>query len=144
MFPGPARWFVALATTMVVAVAPSAWAQSIDRGPEPVRTASSAVDAARPKPMLPLYSTLAVLHAADAILTVQGLDAGIHEQNPLMRGNRSVMTLTKVLSMATTIAVAEKMWKRNRAAAIATMVAANVVTAAVVARNVRSVNGAAR
>lgn len=36
--------------------------------------------------------------------------------------------------MATTVAIGEKMWTRNRAAAIATMVAANAVTAVVVAR----------
>lgn len=144
MFPRPTRWFVVLAASMLVTLAPSAWAQSIERAPEPARLAARVPDTARPKAMLPLYSTLAALHAADAVLTVQGLDAGVHEQNPLMRGNRGVMTLTKMVSMATTVVVAEKMWKRNRAAAIATMVAANVVTAVVVARNANLVNQAAR
>ena len=94
------------------------------------------------------YSTslllLAALQVADAFLTVRGLEAGVHEQNPLMRGSRGVMAITKVLTTASTIVIAEKMWKRNRIAAIATMVAANAVTAVVVGRNARIVSAARR
>jgi hypothetical protein len=96
--------------------------------------------AGRPRLMLPLYSTLAALQGADAYLTARGLAAGVHEHNPLMRRGNGIMTVTKMVTTATTIVIAEKMWKRNRAAAIATMVAANAVTAAVVARNARIVS----
>jgi hypothetical protein len=142
MFPRLNGCVVATMAFGLLGFAASSSAQILERAPEPVFAGSVPVDGARPKVMIPLYGTLAALQGADAWLTMKGLDAGVHERNPLMRGNRGVMTLTKAISMATTVAIAEKMWKRNRAAAIATLVAANAVTAVVVARNAQIVRGA--
>jgi O-antigen ligase len=51
-------------------------------------------------------------------------------------GNRGAMMAVKAGVAASTIFLAEKMWKRgNRAGAIATMLIVNGVTAAVVANN---------
>jgi hypothetical protein len=61
--------------------------------------------------------------------------------NPLVAptaGSPGVSLAIKAGTTATTIYFAEKLWKRNRAAAIVTMVAVNAGTAAIVARNLRN------
>jgi hypothetical protein len=170
MLRRPTHWFIAAAMLCLLPAAP-VLAQDVDfttevepagddvraelrlpageRVPAPVfvdatATGVDGVDGRRPMVVLALYGSLATLHAADAALTVKGLGAGAHEVNPLMRGDRRVMTLTKVATTAATVLIAEKMWKRNKAAAIASMVAANAVTAVVVARNAAIVSAARR
>jgi len=98
----------------------------------------SVFDLGRPPLMVPMYVSLLALQGADAALTVRGIDLGLRERNPLMRSGVG-MTVTKVLGTATVILVTEKMWHRNRLAAIATIVAANVVSGAVVWHNARLV-----
>src|SRR5207244_2474264 len=96
------------------------------------RVALTAMDARERRPLaLPvLYSSLAGLQAYDVYSTRQGLAQGATEQNPFMRnmaGGSTGMIVTKALSTATTIVVAERLWHTNRKAAIITMVAANAV-----------------
>jgi hypothetical protein len=50
-------------------------------------------------------------------------------------GNRGALLAVKVGAAAGTIYFAEKLWRRNRVAAIALMVAVNGVNAAIVAHN---------
>lgn len=153
MFPRPTRWIVLTAAVALLGFGQVASAQSVD-GPRdglrlpPLVGVNSPVNPfdvtpARPKAMIPLYSTLIGLQVADAALTVQGLNAGARELNPLMRNSTS-MTLTKVATMATTVVIAERMWKRNKPAAIAALVAANVVSGVIVARNARIVSATGR
>jgi hypothetical protein len=105
--------------------------------------AQSDFDLGRPPLLVPMYVSLIALQSADAALTVRGLDLGLRERNPLMRGGVG-MTVTKVLGTATVMLVTEKMWRRNRLAAIATIVAANMVSGAVVWHNARLVGSQPR
>jgi len=102
------------------------------------QAAQSDFGMSRPPLLAPLYVSLVGLQGADAALTVKGLNLGLHERNPLMR-NGVAMTVTKVLGSATIVLMTEKMWRRNRLAAIATIVAANMVSGAVVWHNARLV-----
>lgn len=105
--------------------------------------AQSDIDRSRPPLLVPMYVSLIALQGADAELTVRGLDLGLHERNPLMRGGVG-MTVTKVLGTATVIFVTEKVWRRNRLAALATIVAANLVSGAVVWHNARLIGNQPR
>jgi hypothetical protein len=140
----PRKLTMAAAAASILGAGAPALAQTLNPMSPALRPAPVDVEQSRPKSLIPLYSTLAVLQGADALYTVRGLKGNADELNPLMRGNGAVMTLTKTLATATTIALAEKMWKRNRTAAVATVIAANAVTAAVVLRNARVVSATAR
>jgi hypothetical protein len=95
----------------------------------------------RPGTLVGLYSSLAVLNALDVYSTMRAVENGAREVNPLVAptaGSPGVSLAIKAGTTATTIYFAEKLWKRNRAAAIVTMVAVNAGTAAIVARNLRN------
>ncbi len=99
----------------------------------------------RPKPLLFLYGSIGALQVLDAQSTFRALDAGAREANPLMRAvvqNRVVFVALKAGVAASAIVVAEKMWRRNRAGAIALMIAINAANAAVVVHNYRVGNAA--
>lgn len=95
----------------------------------------------RPAAVSALYVSLAALQAADIYTTQSALKRGAHEANPVMgpvAGNTAAMLAMKAVSTATTIYFTERVWKQNRAAAIAIMVAANAATVAVAAHNHRT------
>ncbi|MGE3188105.1 MAG: DUF5658 family protein [Vicinamibacterales bacterium] len=113
--------------------------------PLPARRAPATVAIGRrPKPLPALYASLAALNALDALTTARGLQHGAVEANPLMKGvvgNTPAMFAVKAASTAVSIWMAERLWKkRNRAAAIATMVAVNAVTGIVVMHNQAVIN----
>ena len=91
--------------------------------------------------MLPvLYLSLAGLQAYDVYSTRIGVSRGAAELNPLVApvaGDTPGMIVMKALSTGTTIMMAERLWRRNKTAAILTMVAANSVMAIVAANNAR-------
>lgn len=93
----------------------------------------------RPMALPALYVAQAALQALDAHSTYSAINRGGVEANPLMKGvvgNKGAMMAVKAGVAASTIWIAERMWKRgNRVGAIATMLIANGVTAAVVANN---------
>lgn len=93
----------------------------------------------RPLLLPAMYAAQVALQALDAHSTYSAINKGAHEANPLMKGvvgNKGAMMAVKAGVAASTIFLAEKMWKRgNRAGAIATMLIVNGVTAAVVANN---------
>ncbi|MEW6320171.1 MAG: DUF5658 family protein [Acidobacteriota bacterium] len=92
----------------------------------------------RPKALPALYASVVGLNVMDFVTTRQGLAAGAVEANPMMRGvvgNSAAFIAVKAASAATSIWMAERLWKKNRAAAIATMVVVNSGLAAVVAHN---------
>lgn len=95
--------------------------------------------ARRPLALPALYAAQAALQALDAHSTYAALNRGGVEANPLMKGvvgNKGAMMAVKAGVAASTIWVAERMWKKgNRAGAIATMLVVNGITAAVVANN---------
>jgi hypothetical protein len=94
----------------------------------------------RPSVLPMLYATTALTQALDAHSTMTAMSRGAREANPVMQGvagNGGALMAVKAGIAAGSIFAAEKMWRRNRAGAIATMVALNVVTAAVAAHNYR-------
>jgi hypothetical protein len=94
----------------------------------------------RPAVLPFLYVSLAGLQAYDVYSTRQGLLHGAREMNPLMSpvaGDMAGMIVAKAVSSVTTIVMAERLWHRNKAAAILTMVAANSAMAIVAMNNAR-------
>ena len=93
----------------------------------------------RPLGLPALYAVQVALQAMDAHSTYAAINRGGVEANPLMKGvvqNKGAMMAVKAGVAASTIWIAERMWKRgSRIGAIATMLIANGVTAAVVANN---------
>jgi hypothetical protein len=93
----------------------------------------------RPTLLPALYVVQGALQAMDAHSTYSAISGGAHEANPLMKGvvgNKGAMMAVKAGVAASTIWMAESMWKRgNRLGAIVTMIAANSVTGFVVAHN---------
>jgi hypothetical protein len=95
----------------------------------------------RPALLLPLYVSASALQVMDVVTTYRGMKLGAHETNPLVRnGNVGTTLALKAATTGVGIAVAEKMWKKHKAAAIAAMIATNVVTASIVAHNYRVIN----
>ena len=94
----------------------------------------------RPGALPPLYITLAILQGVDGYSTNRGVARGAVEANGVMApfvGNPARFWAVKVAITALPIIVAERMWKKNRAGAIMTLVATNTVSAIVAAHNAR-------
>jgi hypothetical protein len=85
-----------------------------------------------------LYAVTAVTQLLDAHSTMAALGKGAREANPVMQGvatHGGALLAVKAGAAVGTVFMAEKMWRRNRAGAIATMVLVNVVTGAIAAHN---------
>jgi uncharacterized protein DUF5658 len=96
------------------------------------------VEPQRPALLIPLYATNVALHGLDLWTTKRALDAGNREGNPLFKdASIGAMTGAKIAASAATILIAEKLWKRNRIAAVGLMLATNVGLSAVAANNYR-------
>jgi hypothetical protein len=94
----------------------------------------------RPRALGGLYVSFAALQALDAHSTITAVRAGHREANPLIQpfANRpGVLIAAKAATAAGTIALAERLWRKHRVAAVLLMVAANAGYAAVVAHNYR-------
>ena len=93
----------------------------------------------RPTPLIPLYASFATLQALDYTSTARALSSGSgSEANPVMRsiaGSRAAFIAVKAGAAAGVILAGEKMWKKNRAAAVIFVAAMNGAVAAIVARN---------
>jgi uncharacterized protein DUF5658 len=126
---------VASAPTPVVALAPTPVVAS---NPTPVASAFRRKEH-RPAALLPLYASFAMLQALDYASTARALSTGAGtEANPVMRsivGNRAAFIAVKAGAAAGIVLAGEKMWKRNRVAAVIFVAAANGAVAAIVARN---------
>jgi hypothetical protein len=97
----------------------------------------SPTNMARPAVMPVLYAMLGAMQAWDVYSTSSALKAGAREANPVA-GNAGSMIGLKAATTASTIFFAERMWKKNRVAAVALMVAINGATAAVSMHNMRN------
>ena len=92
----------------------------------------------RPASLMPLYVSFASLQVLDIHSTTRALSRGAVETNPMMKGiagNAFALSAVKVAGSAGLIYAAEKMWKKNRKAAVIFMVAANAGMAFVVQHN---------
>ena len=95
----------------------------------------------RPAALPALYVSYAALQAFDVYSTKQALARGAREANPLMQGvvgNTGAWVAMKAGVGVGTIMAAERLWKTNKVAAIAVMVASSSVSAVVAARNTRT------
>lgn len=99
---------------------------------------AAATGAERPGALIPLYVSFGVLQVLDSHSTTRALQLGAVEANPVMKGvagNQAAMLAVKGVGTAGVIYATEKMWKKNRAAAVVFMVASNSAMAWVVQRN---------
>ena len=88
-----------------------------------------------------MYLGLVTLQALDAHSTFRAVDAGLGEQNPLMRwavGHPVAFVSIKGAATAGTILVAEKIRKKHPKRAVAFMAAINAAYALVVVHNYRA------
>ena len=93
---------------------------------------------ARPAILSGLYVGFGALQIFDVYSTTRALSQGAHEANPVMQGivgNRALFWSVKAVSTIAPMLAAERLWKTNRAGAIAVMVVGNGVMAAVSAHN---------
>lgn len=103
--------------------------------------------AKRPVVLPVLYVALGGVNAWDLYSTSAALKAGAVEGNPVVApvaGNTAGMIGLKLAAAGSTIFFAERLWRRNRVAAIAMMAAINGATAAVAVRNISNARTAAR
>ena len=130
-----------LGIALMVGTAAGAAAQDVAAPPvnDPLVTRrSEAQGPNRPALLIPMYLTNAALHGLDVFSTSAALNAGHREANPLLRNaNLATMIGAKAAATATGVFLAEKLWRRNRAAAVAVMVGVNLGLAAVAANNYR-------
>jgi hypothetical protein len=111
-----------------------------DLQPEAPRAFAARVPPRRPRSLVPLYITFGTLQALDAHSTLRGISSGQREANPVVNGlagRPGAVVAIKAATAATTILVTEQIWKRNRLAAVATMVAVNSAYAVIAAHNYR-------
>lgn len=91
---------------------------------------------AMPASLTELYVKQAALQGLDAVTTLHALKQGHLEANPLLKsGNPTLIVGAKVAAMSLSVVLAQKLWKRNRKAAIISMVATNAALSAIVANN---------
>jgi hypothetical protein len=96
----------------------------------------------RPGALVPLYISFGALQVLDVHSTSRALEHGAGEANPLMKhvaGNVVGMLALKSAGMVGAVHVSERMWKKNRAAALIFMFAANSAMTWVVQHNYRMV-----
>lgn len=92
----------------------------------------------RPALLVPMYGALVTLHGLDVHSTVRALRAGHREANPLFEnGKPGPIIGAKIASAAATVWLTERLWKKNRVAAVLVMAGVNASMAAVVANNYR-------
>jgi hypothetical protein len=109
----------------------------------PTSDSGLATDAARPRrrpaALVPLYAGFATLQALDYASTTRALSSGAGvEGNPMMRsivGNRAAFIAVKAAATAGVILAGEKVWKKNRVAAVILVAAMNAALAPIVAHN---------
>ncbi len=139
---------IASVTALSVACATSAAAQAIviPSSPRVIIAPASLVrveppPAKRPMILPALYASLGAVQAWDVYSTSAALKAGAIERNPLVApiaGNSGGMIALKLGTAATTVFFAERLWKKNRVAAIVMMASINGATAAIAMRNIRN------
>jgi hypothetical protein len=112
-----------------------------EQGPPPVAAAPAISVKSmerRPAALLPLYASFATLQVLDLHSTHYALERGAVEANPTVKGltgSTAAMAAMKAAGTAGVIFVSEKLQKRNKAAALGLMIAANSMMAWVVQHN---------
>lgn len=105
--------------------------------PEPERAGGRE----RPALLVPLYVAYGGLQVLDAHSTLNAVDAGARETNPVVRqalGNTAGMLALKSGAAVGVVLLTEKLWQRNRTAAVLTMIAINSAYITIAAHNYRT------
>jgi hypothetical protein len=92
----------------------------------------------RPRALPALYASLAALQMFDVYSTRTAIAGGAHEANPVMKGvvgNSAMFWTVKAAATVGPMLAAERLWKKNKVAAIAVMAVSNGFMAAVAAHN---------
>jgi hypothetical protein len=90
--------------------------------------------------MTSLYATTALMQALDVHSTLSAIKAGAVEANPIMgrlSGNPGALVASKAAVAAVSIWAAHKISKKNKVAAVVTLVAVNSAYAMIVSHNYR-------
>lgn len=108
----------------------------------PVRPVRAPETGERPRALLPLYGSLVALQGLDIHSTRSALRSGsAREANPAMRpivDNGAAFVAVKAGATAGVIWASERLWKKNRKAAVIFAGVVNVAMAAIVANNYRA------
>jgi len=103
----------------------------VGRGPSPLDT--------RPGVLPPLYVSFATLQILDVYTTWQGVSTRrAREVNPVLggiAGNLPALVTTKAAATTVSVYAVERLWKRNRKAAVITMVGVNAAYLLIVSKN---------
>ena len=106
--------------------------------PAPADFVKPNFDPDRNKKLLPLYASAAIMQALDVHSTLQVLNRGGGEGNPMLQGlvaNRPAFIAAKAAVAASTIYAVSRIAKRSKVGAIVTTMAINSVYAMVVSHN---------
>jgi hypothetical protein len=109
--------------------------------PQPTVLVASLPREHRPAPLVPLYLSFGALQALDIHSTSSAIDRGAVEVNPFMKGlagSEIGMIAVKAAGTTAVVYASERMWKKNRMAAVIFMVATNSAMAWVVNHNYRA------
>ncbi len=96
---------------------------------------------ARPAALVPLYAAFGGLQVLDAHSTINALGTGARETNPLVRhalGTPAGMLALKSGAAVGVVLLTERLWPKNRTAAVLTMIAINSAYATITAHNYRT------
>jgi hypothetical protein len=134
-----------MVAVLLLSSAAPVWAA--DKAAEPVAP-SAAVAAAwaaeeaqrgpSPKILNALYGSYGALQALDMASTMSARTRGARELNPILDGGYGQATATKALLAAASVGAVRLIQQKSRKAALVTMIALNVATAAVVITNTRN------
>jgi hypothetical protein len=147
MLPSLLRPVVAL---LILSVAVPVWAadETLPVAPTAAVAAAWASEGAAPHqsstPMKAMMASYAAVQGFDMASTIRARQAGAREANPLMAGSYGRATAMKALLSAGALGAAGMMAKKNRKAAIVTMIALNVASAAVTVNNMKTVQHLSR
>lgn len=109
-----------------------------DEAPVAAAPERAVFDRSRTKRLLPFYASTALLQALDVHSTIQVLNRGGGEGNPVLRGivsNRPAFIAVKAAVAASTIYAASRIAKRSKVGAVVALVALNTVYAMVASHN---------
>ena len=116
-------------------------APAVEAGTSQALSMTPGGPARRPNALPILYASFGALQALDAATTLRAVGRGATEANPVLTGiasNRGAMVAVKAASFASTVYLTERLWKKNRMAAVVTMVCVNSAYAVIVAHNYRA------
>ena len=118
---------------------PSSAGESI--APAVIWTPAPALSSSRPAILPALYASFGAMQAWDIYSTSQAMKVGAREANPVathFTKNNGAMIGMKVAATASTILFSERLWKKNKVAAVVLMASINGATAAVSMHNMRN------